>query len=118
MQFLLGPFKKMNQKQIWDKVDFQWHNFRQKPTEEVMWFLDKYCKNKGKVLDWKNTNIYKWSPYKYFSTGGWGVDSSFWYSVLLYPTGFYFETEEKSNKAIPVTEFWDFMLFTRPISFI
>lgn len=46
-----GPIKNMNQKQIWDKLAFQWHNFRQKPTEEVIWFLNKYYKNKGKLLD-------------------------------------------------------------------
>jgi len=41
----------MNQKQIWNKIASQWHNFRQKPTEEVIWFLNKYCKNKGEIID-------------------------------------------------------------------
>jgi|SRR3989344_2035219 len=41
----------MNQKQTWNKIASQWHNFRQKPAEEVVYFLKKYCKTKGKLLD-------------------------------------------------------------------
>lgn len=48
--------------------------------------------NEGTVLgekEWKNPNIYKYCPYKYFSSGRGSVRFDYWYSHLHCPGGFY-----------------------------
>ncbi|MEK6952244.1 MAG: class I SAM-dependent methyltransferase [Nanoarchaeota archaeon] len=66
----------MNQKQIWNKIALQWHNFRQKPTEEVIWFLNKYCKNKGKVIDIGCGNARNIIPFAKLNFECYGIDFS------------------------------------------
>ncbi len=71
-----GPINQMNQKQTWNKIAFQWHNFRQKPTEEVIWFLDKYCKNKRKILDIGCGNARNLIPFAKLNFQCYGLDFS------------------------------------------
>lgn len=66
----------MNQKQIWDKIAFQWQNFRQKPSEEVIWFLNKYCKPKGRILDIGCGNARNLIPFAKLKFQCYGLDFS------------------------------------------
>lgn len=66
----------MNQKKIWNKIAFQWHNFRQKPTKEVIWFLYKYCKNKGKIVDIGCGNARNLIPFAKLNFECYGIDFS------------------------------------------
>lgn len=66
----------MNQKQIWNKIAPQWQNFRQKPTKEVIWFLNKYCKSKGKILDVGCGNARNLIPFAKLNFQCYGIDFS------------------------------------------
>lgn len=56
--------------------------------------------NEGKILDWSNTNEYKYLAYKNFSRAGSGmVFFSSWCHGLDCPFGFYFKKQELSKTA-------------------
>lgn len=56
--------------------------------------------NEKTILDWNNTNIYKYLPYLYVSGGSLGVCFSYcWAYGLDYPIGFYYKTSELSQKS-------------------
>lgn len=64
--------------------------------------------NEGSILDWKNTNQYKYCPYKYFSGSSGVVHHDDWYYSLNCTTGFYLKSRELSEaiyKNFP--EFWE-----------
>lgn len=56
--------------------------------------------NEGTVLDWKNTNIYKYLPYIYFSGCSRVTDpAGAWCSGLRAPACFYLKNKELSTKS-------------------
>lgn len=57
------------------------------------------CYNEGTVLDWKNSNQYKYFQYKYLSHGAWLVYSFSWYPLHCYPGGLYYKERILSEKA-------------------
>lgn len=54
--------------------------------------------NEGTVLDWKNSNQYKWRPYKYFSGGSWVVDFYYYYCRLCGSVFEFYKSKELSEK--------------------
>ncbi len=56
--------------------------------------------NEGEEIDWKNTNQYKYTPYKYFSCGHWLVSSHDWYYYYCCSGGFYYKSKELSDDAV------------------
>ncbi len=88
--------------------------------------FEKYCNasmdmktiaeayNEGTKLDWKNSSIYKYLPYKYCSCGAWLVGSHYWSaSGGDCSLGFYFKSRELSDKAVSnfrsiYEDFWNF----------
>lgn len=63
-----------NQEKIWDNLSEQWNNFRNKPEPMVEYFLDKYTKNSGKIVDLGCGNCRNLIPFKNFIC--YGVDFS------------------------------------------
>ncbi len=63
-----------NQEKIWDNLSEQWNNFRNKPEPIVEYFLDKYTKNAGKIVDLGCGNCRNLIPFKNFIC--YGVDFS------------------------------------------
>jgi len=56
--------------------------------------------NEGVILDWKNSNIYKYLPYLSFSySGGWVVAFSSWRCSLYGSVGLYYKTNELSKSS-------------------
>lgn len=53
--------------------------------------------NQGEELDWKNSNVYKYYPYKYSSGGSWSVDFAD-VSASLYCSGLFYYKSEKLAK--------------------
>jgi len=66
-------------------------------TTKLFKIVEAY--NEGTIVDWKNTNGYKWIPYKYSSGGGVIVAFSFWSSHYFYSGGLYFKSKELSEDA-------------------
>lgn len=64
--------------------------------------------NEGVILDWKNINIYKYLPYKYYSGGSCSVaDSSSWYSKLDASAFLYYKSEKLSKESYNnFKEYW------------
>jgi hypothetical protein len=54
--------------------------------------------NQGTILNFKNTNQYKYCPYKYFSGGRFVVDSDSWHCYFDCSGGFYYKSNELSLK--------------------
>lgn len=63
-----------NQEKIWDNLSEQWNNFRNKPEQIVEYFLDKYTKNAGKIVDLGCGNCRNLIPFKNFIC--YGIDFS------------------------------------------
>ena len=56
--------------------------------------------NEGTILDWKNVNVYKYLPYKYFSGGSADVDPlSYWSNGLCCSAGLYYKNSDLSEKS-------------------
>lgn len=56
--------------------------------------------NEDKILNWSNTNEYKYLPYKNFSGGGSGGVGFFgWCGGLVCPCGFYFKNKQLAEIA-------------------
>ncbi len=53
--------------------------------------------NEGTILNWNNTNQYKYMPYKSFFGGSGVVHHHFWYSTLYCSGGFYLKSRELSE---------------------
>lgn len=53
--------------------------------------------NEGNILDWRNTNIYKYIPYKYFSSCSYSVYFNGW-SYFCYGSGLLFYKSESLAK--------------------
>lgn len=56
-----------NQKKIWDNLAKQWNNFRNKPEPIVNYFLDRYTKNAGRIIDLGCGNARNLIPFHNFS---------------------------------------------------
>lgn len=54
--------------------------------------------NEGVILDWKNINIYKYLPYKYYSGGSCSVYGSDSWCISLYASAFLYYKSEKLSK--------------------
>lgn len=63
-----------NQEKIWDNLSEQWNNFRNKSEPIVEYFLDRYTKNAGKIVDLGCGNCRNLIPFKNFIC--YGVDFS------------------------------------------
>lgn len=68
--------------------------------------------NESTVLDWTNTSIYKWCPYKYYSItagGGFGVDrAGGWSYGLLCSACLFYKSKELSEASYDnFTEYWE-----------
>lgn len=65
--------------------------------------------NEGIILDWKNINIYKYLPYKYYNSGSGSVsDSDAWYYVLDASARLYYKSSELSKKSYKnFKEYWE-----------
>lgn len=55
--------------------------------------------NEGVELDWNDSNIYKYLPYLYFSSGSGAVYFDFWRYALYFPSGFYYKSDSLSRKS-------------------
>lgn len=64
--------------------------------------------NEGVILDWKNINIYKYLPYKYYSGGSCSVYvSTFWYHDLVASAFLYYKSEKLSKESYNnFKEYW------------
>ncbi len=65
--------------------------------------------NEGTILNWKNTNEYRYCPYKYFSGGSGQVGLSYvWSSLLHCPGGFYYKSSKLSEASYNnFTKYWE-----------
>ncbi len=65
--------------------------------------------NEGIILDWKNTNIYKYIPYKYFSGVSCRVGpASYWYSFQGSSARLYYKDSNLSEASyINFKEYWE-----------
>lgn len=55
--------------------------------------------NEGTILNWKNSDEYKYLPYLNINGGSFVVDFDVWSVDLLCPAAFYFKNNELSKKA-------------------
>lgn len=56
--------------------------------------------NEGTILNWENTNIYKYLPYTYFSGGSWVArPANDWASILYTPACLHLKNKELSTKS-------------------
>jgi len=64
--------------------------------------------NEGTILDWKDSNIYKYLPYKYFGGGSFRVSVYFGYSLLDCSARLYYKSKKLTNKSYEnFKEFWE-----------
>ena len=65
--------------------------------------------NGGIKLDWKDGNICKYYPYKYFDSGSYRVSVLYTYfSSFLYSARFYYKSEKLTSKSYEnFKEFWE-----------
>jgi hypothetical protein len=54
--------------------------------------------NEETILDWKNTSIYKYMPYKYFDGGSVGVRFYYWCFVLFGSSQHYYKSKDLAEK--------------------
>lgn len=58
--------------------------------------------------EWKNSSIYKYCPYKYFSSGSGSVVFVTWLSVLVFPGGFYLKNQKLAESHYNnFTKYWE-----------
>lgn len=70
--------------------------------------------NEGTILNWLNTNQYKYIPYLYFSGDSVAVRFSYWCVSLRYSAGLYFKSEALARAAYKnfpglYQDFWGMM---------
>lgn len=64
--------------------------------------------NEGIKLDWEDSNICKYFPYKYFGSGSYGVYVYYCYSYLYFSSRIYYKSEKLANKSYEnFKEFWE-----------
>lgn len=56
--------------------------------------------NEGAIVDWKNTNQYKYIPYKYFSGSPWSVVTDGWIICQCYASGLYYKSRQLAEDAV------------------
>ncbi len=55
------------------------------------------CYNEREKLNFENTNIYKYCPYRYFSSGSWLVHEAFYWCTYFHcPLAFYYKSSKLS----------------------
>ena len=89
------PYKNIPQTDTKEETNF-------KRSVNAFWRLSKIALvyNEGTVLDWKNTNVYKYLTYKYWTGGSWVVSSSFsWSAGCDCSAGLYFKSKQLSEDA-------------------
>jgi len=64
----------MEQEKVWDELAEQWNQFRAEPEQIVNYFLDKYTKNAGRIIDLGCGNARNLIPFHNFIC--YGVDFS------------------------------------------
>lgn len=65
---------------------------------QAKWFKIAEIWNEGWTPNWKNTNEYKYRPYKYFSGGSVAVrDADDWATPVTGPSGLHFKSKELSE---------------------
>ncbi len=63
-----------SQDQVWNKLAGQWNNFRNQPIPIVDYFIKKFAKEKGKIIDLGCGNCRNLIPFKDFEL--YGIDFS------------------------------------------
>ena len=64
----------MEQEKVWDELAEQWNQFRAEPEQIVNYFLDKYTKNAGRIIDLGCGNARNLIPFHNFIC--YGIDFS------------------------------------------
>lgn len=56
--------------------------------------------NEGTILNWENSDQYRYFPYKSLSGGRWVMGVNCWFSFHGYPCGLYFKSKELCEDAM------------------
>jgi len=95
---------------ILDEVDTKNEDFRRANATIILKYLAK-AYNEETVLNWRNTNEYKYFPYLHFVSGSCSVLFDGWCFCLHCPVGFYYKNEKLARQAynnfkIYFEDFW------------
>jgi hypothetical protein len=65
------------------------------------WKINKIAEvyNEGTVLDWENSNQYKYLPYKYWFGGSWSVGFGGWFAAAFSSVGLFFKSRDLAKDA-------------------